>query len=208
MDAAPLFLHNHTMSHLAYTNTTFVTSAPDCARLPPDQGREVAFIGRSNAGKSSALNTLCRKKIARTSKTPGRTQLLNVFQITPHQRLIDLPGYGYAKVAKKTQQQWQRAIDDYLATRNALSGLVLVMDSRHPLKPMDAHLLDWCAQCALPVHLLLTKSDKLSKNAANATRMAVEKQCIDEKTRVQLFSAHTRTGVDALQKQLDVWLNA
>ena len=148
---------------------TFTISAPDIKRLPADTGVEVAFAGRSNAGKSSALNTLTRiNGLARTSKTPGRTQLINVFEIADNHRLIDLPGYGFAKVPLEMKLKWQKALGEYLEKRECLKGLVILMDIRHPLKDLDMDLIQWAADSELPVLALLTKADKLSQGKASA----------------------------------------
>ena len=148
-----------------FQSVTFLLSAPTLQQCPEDIGREVAFAGRSNAGKSSAINSLTRNRsLARTSKTPGRTQLINHFEIEPGKRLVDLPGYGYAKVSKSKRQEWGLVIDEYLNMRKSLKGLVIIMDIRHPLKESDQMLLDWCKETQTPFLMLLNKADKLSKN--------------------------------------------
>lgn len=192
-----------------YQRAQFLVSAARLAQLPDDQGHEVAFAGRSNAGKSSAINVLTgNQQLARTSKTPGRTQLINVFQLDEQRRLVDLPGYGYAKVSKQVKQQWDALIDDYLRTRRSLSGLVLLMDCRHPLKEFDTHLIQWCAEAQLPVHILLTKSDKLKRGAAATSLQKVRNllETVTPLASVQLFSALKRTGTDNLILVLDKWL--
>ena len=147
-----------TAIHLS--KATFTLSAPDIRRLPADSGIEVAFAGRSNAGKSSALNTLTNQRsLARTSKTPGRTQLINIFEIAENKRLVDLPGYGFAKVPMEMKKKWQKALGEYLEKRECLKGLVILMDIRHPLKDLDMDLIQWAADGDLPVLALLTKSD-------------------------------------------------
>ena len=150
-----------------FNTVEFLISAQTLKQCPDDRGFEVAFAGRSNAGKSSAINTLTRNKgLARTSKTPGRTQLINHFEIEPEKRLVDLPGYGYAKVPKAIKAKWDRNLAEYLQNRNSLSGLVLLMDIRHPLQDYDRQMLNWAAQAGLPVHILLTKADKLKRGPA------------------------------------------
>jgi len=187
----------------------FTTSAPDIRQLPLDTGIEVAFAGRSNAGKSSALNTLTNQKsLARTSKTPGRTQLINVFEIAPEQRLIDLPGYGFAKVPLEMKKKWQRALGEYLEKRESLQGLVVLMDIRHPLKDLDRDLIEWAADSDLPVLALLTKADKLSQGKASAEVLKVKKQLTELKAdiTVQAFSSLKRTGVEQATRVITGWL--
>ena len=190
---------------------TFTISAPDIRRLPEDSGIEVAFAGRSNAGKSSALNTLTNQKsLARTSKTPGRTQLINVFEIAPEQRLIDLPGYGFAKVPLEMKKKWQKALGEYLEKRESLQGLVVLMDIRHPLKDLDRDLIEWAVDSDLPVLALLTKSDKLSQGKASAEVLKVKKQlkALNANIKVQAFSSLKRTGVDQATQVISNWLAA
>jgi GTP-binding protein len=165
MDIAPI----------KFQSAEFITSAPSLKQCPDDVGCEVAFAGRSNAGKSSAINTLTRNKnLARTSKTPGRTQMINFFQLGEDQRLVDLPGYGYAKVPVAMKAQWDRHMAEYLQARKSLGGLILLMDIRHPLQDYDRQMLNWAAQAGLPVHILLTKSDKLKRGPAQSTLLKVE----------------------------------
>jgi len=192
-----------------YHATHFLASAPDLARAPPDHGREVAFAGRSNTGKSSALNALVgHRGLARVSRTPGRTQLLNFFEVAPGLRLVDLPGYGYAKVPRAIKARWERALEDYLGRRRSLRGLVLVMDIRHPLGAADDTLLQWCALAALPVHVLLTKADKLGRGAGKAMLLKVLRKQSERNPSfsAQLFSAPQRIGIDELMDGLDRWL--
>lgn len=187
------------MSSNPFRAARFATSAPDPRRLPPDTGAEVAFAGRSNAGKSSALNAICDQSgLARTSKTPGRTQLLNVFVLDEVRRLIDLPGYGYAKVPEAVREKWRLAIDAYLRERESLRGIVLIMDSRHPLKDFDRQMLGYCAEIELSCHVLLTKSDKLSRSEAARTLAVVRAECAKQgwTATAQLFSALAKTGLD------------
>lgn len=184
-------------------------SANKLAQLPPDSGHEVAFAGRSNAGKSSALNTLTRiRGLARTSKTPGRTQMINLFQLDEEHRLIDLPGYGYAKVPLAIKKHWEQVLEQYLLTRQSLSGLVLIMDIRHPLKPFDVQMVHWCAKVGMPLHVLLTKSDKLKRGAAQSALLKVKKELsvLMPEASVQLYSSLKGVGVEELSQQLDHWL--
>jgi GTP-binding protein len=191
-----------------YKKTEFLTSAAKLTQLPKDEGIEVAFVGRSNSGKSSALNVLTgQKNLARTSKTPGRTQLINVFTLDDDRRLIDLPGYGYANVPDKVKKQWRELLDSYLRQRQCLKGIVLIMDSRHPLKEFDRLMLLFASHVNLYVHILLTKADKLSKNESNKTLHKIQKD-ITQFTgdiSVQLFSAPKRAGLDELEKCLNGW---
>ncbi|MCD6007344.1 MULTISPECIES: ribosome biogenesis GTP-binding protein YihA/YsxC [Halomonadaceae] len=188
-----------------------MTSAPTLAACPPDDGREVAFAGRSNAGKSSAINALVQQKaLARTSKTPGRTQLINFFGLAndTRERLVDLPGYGFAKVPESVKREWQRHLSEYLQKRRSLQGLVLMMDVRHPLTDFDEMLLGWADDQDMPVHILLTKADKLKPGAAKNTLLKVRRQLADweDLVSIQLFSALKRQGVDELAARLDTWL--
>jgi len=193
-----------------YRATRYFTSAYSLDQLPPDGGHEVAFTGRSNVGKSSALNTLAwQKGLARISKTPGRTQMINFFQVAPDCYLVDLPGYGYAKVPEAMRRHWQTTIQRYLNSRQALRGLFLLMDVRHPLTALDSQMLAWCEHRGLPVHVLLTKADKLNRGAALAALRQVQEALQPQRPRVsvQLFSALKRTGIDAAYGKLDEWLN-
>jgi len=192
-----------------YQQTTFIMGTPDSRRVPADEGIEVAFAGRSNAGKSSALNVLTEQKsLARISKAPGRTREINFFAVREAVRLVDLPGYGYAKVSKSMKGEWQRNIARYLETRESLCGVVLLMDVRHPLKEYDQQVLSWCYSAALQTHVLLTKADKLKRGPAQAallqTRKALER--LHPEASSQLFSAHTRAGNEQLQQVLNHWL--
>ena len=189
-----------------YHRAFFVKSAPHVDEAPEDEGMEVAFAGRSNAGKSSAINTLTRQKaLARISKTPGRTQLLNFFQIEDHKRFVDLPGYGYAKVPPAVKKKWQLMMEKYLSNRQSLCGIVLVMDIRHPLTDFDWQMINWCQHTEIPVHVLLTKADKLNYGAAKNTLLKVQKELqeISIPISVQLFSALKRTGIDEVHQRLD-----
>lgn len=191
-----------------YQRAEFVISAAKLRDCPPDSLAEVAFAGRSNAGKSSAINTLTRQgQLARTSKTPGRTQLINFFRVDEGRYLVDLPGYGYAKVPLKVKDDWQVHLEHYLNTREPLAGLVLVTDIRHVFKDFDLMMIDWARQNQLPLHVLLTKSDKLKRggvqDALQKARIALEGM---EDATVQSFSSLKRLGVDVLSQRLDEWL--
>lgn len=191
-----------------YNDVEFLLSAAKLHQLPADEGIEVAFAGRSNAGKSSALNTITGiKSLARTSKTPGRTQQINVFELDEERRLIDLPGYGYAKVSHSVREHWQKTLAKYLEVRQCLRGLVLMMDIRHPLKPLDVAMLEWANESDLAVHILLTKADKLKRGAAMSTLLRVKKslEVYSNETSIQLFSSLKETGVDEAHKKLNEW---
>lgn len=194
-----------------YKQAQFLKSAAKVNQLPEDSGVEVAFAGRSNAGKSSALNCLTeQKQLARTSKTPGRTQLINLFTLADeNHRLVDLPGYGYAKVPHKVKQDWHKHLGEYLETRMCLKGLVLLMDSRHPLKELDNMLVEWASQRDLPVHILLTKADKLSKNQAQQAIALVKRHYkpLGDMITAQAFSSLKKHGVDTLITQLNNWFD-
>lgn len=192
-----------------FQNATFYTSVNDARDLPLHSGIEVAFAGRSNAGKSSAINTLTnRNRLAFVSKTPGRTQQINFFQLNTEQFFVDLPGYGYAKVPYSVRQYWEKLLSDYLQTLESLKGLVLIMDIRHPLKSLDIQMLDWFAPTGKAIHILLTKADKLSRQQANITLKEVTlylrkayPQCS-----VQLFSSLAATGVEDATIVINEWL--
>lgn len=195
--------------HPRYQQARFLTGAAEARRLPPDTGSEVAFAGRSNAGKSSAINALCgQRALARTSKTPGRTQLINCFSLPEGRRLVDLPGYGYAKVPEAVRRRWGTMIEGYLRGRGSLAGLVLVMDARHPLTDHDQQMLTWCRARGLPVHVLLTKADKLKRGAAANTLLAVRRRLAElaMDATAQLFSALDRRGLEEAWARLDGWL--
>jgi len=191
-----------------YQRTQFLTSASKAGQFPAPEGLEVAFAGRSNAGKSSALNCLCENRnLARTSKTPGRTQLINFFTLDQQRRLVDLPGYGYAKVPEAMRREWQRLMEDYLGKREVLAGLVVIMDIRHPLKDYDLQMLEWCQHFNTPTHVLLTKADKLKRGPAMQALLQVKKalQQAGLDSSVQIFSALNKTGVEELQQKLNQW---
>ena len=192
-----------------YQCTSFLLGTPTARQGPPDVGLEIAFAGRSNAGKSSALNAItCQKSLARTSKTPGRTQHINFFHVDDQRRLVDLPGYGYARVPMDVKVRWQRAIERYLETRRSLRGVILLMDIRHPLKEFDRQVLTWCRAAEVAPHILLTKADKLKRGPARAALLEVRRKLTDlhPGATVQLFSALTPTGVDQARAVLDRWL--
>ncbi|KTD26245.1 MULTISPECIES: ribosome biogenesis GTP-binding protein YihA/YsxC [Legionella] len=191
-----------------YAQAVFLKSAARVDQLPPDEGFEVAFAGRSNAGKSSALNCLTGiKQLARTSKTPGRTQLINLFNIDESRRLVDLPGYGYAKVAQRIKEDWQQNLAHYLEVRQCLRGLILLMDCRHPLKELDQMMVDWSINRQLPVHILLTKADKLSRGETKSTVLKVQRfyQSMAGLITVQSFSSLKKEGIEALINKLNEW---
>ena len=197
---------------LQFRKAHFLISAPSLRECPPELGAEVAFAGRSNAGKSSAINRLTQNgKLARTSKTPGRTQLINFFALDDETlRLVDLPGYGYAKVPMATKLEWQANLSEYLQERQSLVGLVLLMDIRHPLQDFDTMMLGWCISVAMPVHILLTKSDKLKRGPAKTALFNVQKQLnalgLYHNVSVQVFSSQTGEGLETLEATLRDWL--
>lgn len=190
-----------------YQQISFLKSVAALTQLPEDEGIEVAFAGRSNAGKSSALNYLTgSKKMARTSRNPGCTQFINVFEIDDTRRIIDLPGYGYAKVPQGVKAAWQKNLSKYLETRQSLKGLVVLMDCRHPLKSLDKALIDWALDRQLALHLILTKADKLSKSAVQqACRQMRETYLKEERVQVQSMSTLTKSGLNELVETLDNW---
>jgi GTP-binding protein len=199
------------MSRLnVYHNAVFLQSASKLSQCPTAITAEVAFAGRSNAGKSSAINTLTdNKKLARTSKTPGRTQLINYFSINAEKSLVDLPGYGYAKVPISMKREWDKNLTEYLQSRDVLKGLVLLMDIRHPMQEFDTMMLNQAIDNEMPVRILLTKCDKLKKGPAKSTLLAVEKHLreseVDDLVSVQLFSSLKNEGVKELVSVLDRW---
>lgn len=192
-----------------FQNARFFVSAHHLRDLPPPTGVEIAFAGRSNAGKSSAINTLAsHTRLAFVSKQPGRTQLINFFSLGEDRYLVDLPGYGYAKVPDALRKHWQLVLAAYLSQRSSLYGLVLVMDARHPLTPLDRQMLDWFAPTGKPIHVLLTKSDKLSRSEATKTLANVRKELQENRNHctVQLFSSLKKQGVDEAEKIIGTWL--
>ncbi len=195
---------------LAFNSAHFIKSSSRLSNCPPDQGIEVAFAGRSNAGKSSAINTITQnKKLARTSKTPGRTQLINFFGLNlPDKRLVDLPGYGFAKVSLAMKEEWQQHLDAYLRERQSLAGLVLVMDIRNPLTEFDQAMCQWCREAELPLLILLTKADKLKFGPAKSAALKVRKLLKDHDNliAVQLFSSLKKSGVEEARSFIQAWL--
>ena len=194
---------------LNFRKAAFLQSASAIENAPTDFGSEVAFAGRSNSGKSSAINTLTHQgKLARTSRTPGRTQLINFFSLSEHQRLVDLPGYGFAKVPLAVKKKWNQQLERYLQYRESLRGLVMLMDIRHPLTEPDRQMLSWAEAASMPVHILLTKADKLKRGPAQSTLLSVREGLSTQSDliSVQLFSSLKRQGVDTLGRQLNNWL--
>lgn len=178
--------------------------------LPQATGPEIAFAGRSNAGKSSAINTLVgHTRLAFVSKTPGRTQLINIFRLPSGTALVDLPGYGYAKVPEAIRKQWARLLETYLTSRESLIGLILIMDSRHPMTPLDMQMIQWFAPSGRPIHVLLTKSDKLTRGPAAQTLATVRRElkaAWGDQITVQLFSSLKKTGVEEAEEAVGAWL--
>jgi GTP-binding protein len=188
---------------------TFLKSAAQLDQLPTDQGAEVAFIGRSNSGKSTAINSITGKKgLAKTSKTPGRTQLLNFFQINENLRLVDLPGYGFASVPPRKKTNWEKNIADYLKLRKSLKGLIVTMDIRNPLKEQDQAMLAWASYYQIPVYILLTKADKLTRHQAeNALKLASQQlSTLNNVSEIQIFSATKSIGLERIRNKILNWL--
>jgi GTP-binding protein len=192
-----------------FSRAVFFTTVNELRTLPQHGGKEVAFAGRSNAGKSSAINTLANHvRLAFVSKTPGRTQHINYFDLGDNRFLVDLPGYGYAKVPPEVRAHWEGILSRYLQTRDALAGLVIIMDSRHPLTPLDEQMLEWFAPTGKPVHILLTKADKLSRQEANATLFKVKAYLKEHypNITVQLFSSLKKQGMEEAEAKIAEWL--
>lgn len=193
-----------------FEQARLLRTVAELSQLPPPSGREVAFAGRSNAGKSSAINALTRRRrLAYVARQPGKTRTIQLFEVAAERYLVDLPGYGYARVSESLRRQWGKLVDGYLATRESLQGLVLIMDVRHPLTPLDEQLLAWFAPRALPVHILLTKADKLSRNQARATldRVTQWTKSAGMQCSVQLFSSHVPSGVEEAREVIAGWLD-
>lgn len=192
-----------------YRQAIFLLGAHNLKQLPPDNGIEVAFAGRSNAGKSSALNAISGiKNLCRTSKTPGRTQQINLFGLEGDRRLADLPGYGYAKVPPAMKDHWRKTLQQYFETRRSLRGLVLLMDIRHPLTEFDRVMVDWCRHRRMDLHILLTKADKLGRGQAAAALQQVRHALADQpQASVQLFSATAQQGLEEARTLLDRWFD-
>ncbi|GAB6067283.1 ribosome biogenesis GTP-binding protein YihA/YsxC [Methylothermus subterraneus] len=186
-----------------YHRTQFLLSTLEFARDVPDTGFEVAFVGRSNVGKSSAINAITNQKaLARASKTPGRTQQLVFFQVDAQRRLVDLPGYGFAKASGQAQERWRKALEDYFQHRKCLKGVFLLMDIRHPLTAIDRLMIEWCHRLQRPLHVLLTKADKLNYGPAKNTLLKVQQSL---GLSCQLFSATQKLGIDSAHAMLDRW---
>lgn len=193
-----------------YRSAEFLLSVNNWSQLPDDNAIEVAFAGRSNAGKSSAINTISDiKSLCRTSKTPGRTQMINYFSIAPTRHLVDLPGYGYAKVPLSVKQHWQILLERYLIERSSLKGVMMIMDVRRPLTEYDCLMLQWCQKAGMPAHILLTKADKFKRGAAQNILLNVQRTLKTDYpgTTVQLFSALKKTGVDEAREVLNNWFH-
>ncbi|MDP8099361.1 ribosome biogenesis GTP-binding protein YihA/YsxC [Pasteurella atlantica] len=193
---------------LNYQKTHFLMSAPDIHHLPEDIGVEIAFAGRSNAGKSTALNVLTNQKsLAKTSKTPGRTQLINLFEVEPNCKIVDLPGYGYAAVPEQVKIKWQKSLGEYLQQRECLKGIVILMDIRHPLKALDQQMIEWAVASDLPILLFLTKADKLNQSERNKQLKIVREAILpfQGNIEVECYSALKRTGIDKLANKLNSW---
>jgi GTP-binding protein len=190
-----------------YPNVRFLTSAAEAHQLAPDTGREVAFAGRSNAGKSSAINAITeRAGLARVSRTPGRTQLINFFELGDERRLVDLPGYGFAKVPEQVRARWLELMEHYFNVRESLAGLVLIVDSRRGLRSEDTAMLEWMLARGRHAHVLLTKSDKLNRRDAQRVLEETQAACSDTAVTAQLFSAHAHTGLDSARAVMNRWL--
>lgn len=198
------------MKALNYNQIQFLKSAAEIHQLPDDLGAEVAFAGRSNAGKSSAINAITGiHRLAKTSKTPGRTQLINFFALNEQLRLVDLPGYGFAKVSESIKNHWKQLLDRYFNERQSLKGVILLMDIRHPLKDQDWQMIEWSMSHSLPMHILLTKADKLSRGAAHSTLFKLRKELsgYEELITIQLFSVPSSIGIEEVHATLDKWLD-
>ena len=192
-----------------YPDVKFITSAAEAHQLAPDVGREVAFAGRSNAGKSTALNAIAQRSgLARVSRTPGRTQLINFFELAPQRRLVDLPGYGYAKVPERVKLKWLDLMEHYFNVRESLVGLVLIVDSRRGLGAQDAVMLEWILARDRLAHVLLTKADKLNRRDSQRVLKETLAACSDTAVSAQLFSAHAKQGIDEAREVMQRWLSA
>ena len=201
-------MNNQPINHY-YRQAKFLISAAAPKQFPKGESVEVAFVGRSNAGKSSSINTLCDNKgLAKTSRTPGRTRLVNYFEIDEKRRLVDLPGYGFAKVPKPVKEEWQKLMGRYLEQEGVIRGLVVIMDIRHPMKDFDLQMLDWCQHYNIPAHVLLTKADKLKRGPQQATLFQCRKFLEEEGlgATIQTFSSLKKTGLDELVQKLNGWM--
>jgi len=191
-----------------YPGAKFLTSAAEARQLAPDTGREIAFAGRSNSGKSSAINAIiARVGLARVSRTPGRTQLINFFELAPQRRLVDLPGYGFAKVPERVRLHWLQLMEQYFNVRESLVGLMLIVDSRRGLGAQDAGMLEWVLARDRLAHILLTKADKLNRRDSERVLRETRAACSDTAVTAQLFSAHAKQGVEQVRQVLDRWLD-
>ena len=191
-----------------YSNVKFLTSAAEAHQLAPDSGREIAFAGRSNSGKSTAINAITQRSgLARVSRTPGRTQLINFFEVAPERRLVDLPGYGFAKVPERVRLHWLQLMEHYFNVRESLVGLILIVDSRRGLGPQDAGMLEWVLARDRLAHVLLTKSDKLNRRDGQRVLRETVAACSDTSVTAQLFSAHTDEGFDEARQVMDRWFS-
>jgi GTP-binding protein len=191
-----------------YPSVKFITSAAEANQLAPDRGREIAFAGRSNSGKSTALNALAQRSgLARVSRTPGRTQLINFFELAPERRLVDLPGYGFAKVPERVKLKWLALMEHYFNVRESLVGLVLIVDSRRGLGAQDAVMLEWILARDRLAHVLLTKADKLNRSDGQRVLKETLAACADTSVSAQLFSAHAKRGIEQAREVMDRWLN-
>ena len=192
-----------------YPHVKFLTSAAEAHQLAPDSGREIAFAGRSNSGKSTALNAIAQRSgLARVSRTPGRTQLINFFELAPERRLVDLPGYGFAKVPERVRLKWLQLMEHYFNVRESLVGLILIVDSRRGLGEQDAAMLEWVLARDRQAHVLLSKSDKLNRRDSQRVLQETKAACADTSVTAQLFSAHGKKGIDEVQAVMEKWLSA
>jgi GTP-binding protein len=190
-----------------YPYVKFLTSAAEAHQLAPDTGREIAFAGRSNSGKSTALNAITqRSALARVSRTPGRTQLINFFELENERRLVDLPGYGFAKVPERVRARWLALMEHYFNVRESLVGLVLIVDSRRGLGAQDAAMLEWVLARDRQAHILLTKADKLNRRDSMRVLKEAKEACSDTAVTAQLFSAHAKVGLEEARSVMDRWL--
>lgn len=191
-----------------HLNVKFLTSAAEARQLTPDLGREIAFAGRSNAGKSTAINAITQRSgLARVSRTPGRTQLINFFEVGAERRLVDLPGYGFAKVPERVRAHWLELLQTYFDVRESLVGLILIVDSRRGLGAQDAAMLEWALARGRAAHVLLTKSDKLTRQESLRVLRETREACADAAVSVQLFSAHAKQGIDEARAVIERWLD-
>lgn len=193
------------MTFKNFQQMQFYKSADLPQHFPEDDGIEVVFAGRSNAGKSTVINSIANQKIARVSKTPGRTRLINFFTVSPQKYIVDLPGFGYAKVPVKMQAHWQSVLAHYFTNRQALQAVILIMDIRHPLKDTELQMLDYCNTYKIKTHILLNKADKISKNLANQTMLAVNKELSEftNQITIQIYSTPKKIGLDEFNNKLN-----